>query len=78
MPCRMHKALESTDPLMKNGFKLRMLATNWNRFDTAAIDFGSAGRASELLPAYSHVATGLTTITAAPGTFWSSNFLEES
>ena len=73
----MHKAKEATEPMMNQGFKLRILATNWNRFDVAAIDFGGAGRASEVLPVLNHVATALTPITAAPGKLLKSSYIED-
>ena len=75
---RLHNNQETTAPLMNQGFTLRLLSTNWNRFDVAAVDFGCAGRASEVLPAYNMAATpALKTITAAPGTFlWQSSLGE--
>ena len=67
--CRLHKHLEATNPVMNRGFTLRLLSTNWNRLDVASIDFGGAGRASEVLPVYNMAETpAIKVITAAPGT----------
>ena len=66
---RLHKALESAGPLLSGGLTDRLYATNWSRFDATEIDFGSAGRCSELLPAFNQNAAPIAIITAAPGIF---------